>query len=172
MSQSSSVSNAKSASRAVNDRLAADSLVLHPRAIVRGIVVGAGGALVISTIIGVTAVLGMAGEGLSPQTIAQQLRSQWDLRLLLATGELLMAMLAGYTSAITAGRGELRHAAFAGVGTLVLNLLVIAACGSPLPVWLAASGLALTMPCAILGGYLASPVAEMASEQVTSDKHF
>ena len=102
--------------------------------------------------------LGMAGEGLSPKTIAHQLRSQWDLRLMLAAGELLMAMLAGYTSAITAGRRELRHAAFAGVGTLVLNLLVIAACGSPLPVWLAAMGLSLTMPCALLGGYLASPV--------------
>jgi hypothetical protein len=158
MSQSSSVSNVKSAPGNVIDRLPDDSPVLHSWAVFRGIVVGAGGALVVSTIIGVAAVLGMAGEGLSPKTIAHQLRSQWDLRLMLAAGELLMAMLAGYTSAITAGRRELRHAAFAGVGTLVLNLLVIAACGSPLPVWLAAMGLSLTMPCALLGGYLASPV--------------
>jgi hypothetical protein len=157
MSQSSSVSNVKPAPATVLDRVPADSHVLHPRAIFRGTMVGAGGALVISTVIGVAAVLGMAGEGLSPQTIAQQLRSQWDIRLLLALAELLMAMLAGYTAAITAGRGQLRHAALAGVGTLVLNLLVMAACGSPLPIWLAATGLALTMPCAMLGGYLASP---------------
>ena len=125
--------------------------------------VGAGGALVVSTIIGVAAMLGMAGSGLSPQTIAQQLRSQWDLRLLLALAELLMAVMAGYTAAITAGRRQFRHAAFAGAGTLVLNLLVLAACGSPLPFWLAAAGLALTMPCAMLGGYLASPAAERAA---------
>jgi hypothetical protein len=165
MSQSSSVTNAKPAPGTVLDRVPADSRVLHPRAIFRGTMVGAGGALVISTVIGVAAVLGMAGEGLSPQTIAQQLRSQWDIRLLLALAELLMAMLAGYTAAITAGRGQLRHAALAGVGTLVLNLLVIAACGSPLPIWLAATGLALTMPCAMLGGYLASPAAERVAEK-------
>ena len=157
MLESSNASNAHAAERSVVGSSIPDPRVVYPRAIFRGTMVGAGGALVVSTIIGVAAVLGMAGDGLSPQTIAHQLRSQWDLRLLLAAGELLMAMLAGYTAAITAGRGELRHAAFASVGTLVLNLLVIATCGSPLPVWLAATGLSLTMPCAMLGGYLASP---------------
>jgi hypothetical protein len=148
----------KSAPGTAIDCAPVDSPVLNSRAVLRGTAVGAGGALVVSTIIGVTAVLGMAGDGLSPQTISQQLHSQWDLRLLLAAGELLMAMLAGYTAAIMAGRGQFRHAMCAGLGTLVVNLLVIAACGSPLPVWLATTGMALTMPCAMLGGYLASPV--------------
>lgn len=127
------------------------------RAVFRGAIVGAGGGLAFSTLIGVAAVLGMASDGLSPKTIAEQLRSQWDLRIALALAELLMTMLAGYTAAITAGRSCFRHAILAGVATLAMNLTVVAVCGSPLPTWMAASGMALTVPLAMFGGYLASP---------------
>ena len=119
MTQSSSVTNAKPAPGTVLDRVPADSRVLHPRAIFRGTMVGAGGALVISTVIGVAAVLGMAGEGLSPQTIAQQLRSQWDIRLLLALAELLqyLDVLAGRHLIFVGDVRRRGDAAAIGVGT-------------------------------------------------------
>jgi len=130
---------------------------LDLRAVARGIGVGAGGGLILSTFIGVAAVLGMAGQGLSAPTIVGQLRSQWDIRAFLAAAELLTAVLGGYTAGVTAGRIQFRHALIAGVGTLAFNLLVIAVCGTPLPTWLAVASLTLVIPCATLGGYLASP---------------
>jgi hypothetical protein len=145
-----------------------DSDALDLRAVFRGAMVGAGGALIFSTLIGVAAVLGMASDGLSPKTIAHQLRTQWDLRIALGFAELLMAMLGGYTAAITARRSQFRHALAAGAATLAMNLAVVAACGSPLPVWLAAASLALTVPLAAFGGYLASPRPASADNKASA----
>ena len=140
-----------------------ESRAFDLRAVFRGAIVGTGGGLAFSTLIGVAAVLGMASDGLSPKTIAEQLRSQSDLRIALGFAELLMAMLAGYTAAITAGRSRFRNAALAGAGTFGLNSIVIAVCGSPLPAWMAAVGMALTVPLATFGGYLASPRRDQVS---------
>jgi hypothetical protein len=153
----------KPASQSPVGKCLPEARAIDLRAIFRGSMVGAGGGLILSTVIGVAAVLGMASDGLSPKTIAEQLRSQWDLRFALALAELLMATLAGYTAAITAGRSQLRHALLAGAATLVMNLMVVAVCGSPLPLWLAAIGMALTVPLAAFGGYLASPRRTQAS---------
>jgi len=133
------------------------------RAIFRGAMVGAGGALLFSTLIGIAAVLSMASDGLSPRTIALQLRSQWDLKIALALVEFVMALLAGYSAAITAGRSRFRHAVSAGAATVAANLVIITVCGSPLPLWLAAVSISLTMPLAAFGGYLASPRTSRAS---------
>jgi hypothetical protein len=129
----------------------------NSRAVFRGMAVAAGGALVMSTLVGVTAVVSMANDGLSLQTIAEQLRAKWDLQLFTAAGELLMAALGGYAAAISAGRGHFRHALAAGAAALAVDLLIIAICGSPLAPWLAAMSLSLVVPCAAVGGYLASP---------------
>ncbi|HEV2969149.1 MAG TPA: hypothetical protein VGY55_04105 [Pirellulales bacterium] len=140
-----------------------DSRWLVARAVFRGAAVGSGGALVMSTLIGVAAVVGMVDEGLSPQSIAQQMHGQLDIRWFVTVGDLLMAMLAGYAAAVVAGQAYLRHAIAAGGATLGMNLLVIALCGSPLSFWHAAASLALIVPCAALGGYLASPIIERSS---------
>jgi hypothetical protein len=160
MSEPSTIASSEPRPSAVAKPLAVDSRLIVPRAIFRGTAIGAGGALVLSTVIGVAAVIGMVNEGLSPQTIARQMNAQWDIRLFVALAELLTAMLAGYTAAVVAGRTPYRHSLWAGGGTLAINLLVIAVCGNPLPVWLAASSLALVLPCAMLGGYLAAPARE------------
>jgi hypothetical protein len=122
--------------------------------------VAAGGALVMSTLVGVTAVMSMASDGLSLQTIAEQLRSRWDLQVFTAAGEVLMAALGGYTAAMNAGCGYVRHALAAGSAALAVNLLIIAVCGSPLAPWLDVASLSLLVPCAAVGGYLASPRIE------------
>ncbi len=114
----------------------------------------------LSTMIGVTAVLCMASDGLSLKTIAEQLRSRWDLQLFTASSDVLMAVLGGYTAAMTAGGWHRRHALIAGAAALILNSLIIAICGSPLTPWLAAASLSLVMPCALFGGFLASPRIE------------
>jgi hypothetical protein len=130
------------------------------RAVFRGMAVAAGGAMFLSTLIGVTAVMCMAGDGLSLTTIAEQLRLRWDLQLFTAAGEVLMAVLGGYTAATTAGCRQLRHALAAGAAALILNALIIAACGTPLTPWLAAASLSLVLPCAAIGGFLALPRIE------------
>ena len=140
-----------------------ESRAFDLRAVFRGAIVGTGGGLAFSTLIGVAAVLGMASDGLSPKTIAEQLRSQWDLRIALALAELLMAMLAGYTAAITAGRSQLRYALLAGTTTLAMNLIIVAVCGSPLTFWLAAAAMTMTVPLAAFGGCLGSPRRNQAS---------
>ncbi len=142
----------------------ADAGALSAKAIFRGVVIGAGGAMVLSTIIGVTAVLGMAGQGISTSTIVGELRSEWDMRGFLVAAELLTAMLGGYAAAVTARGSELRHALFTGAGTLGVSLLIAAICGSPMPAWVAAVSLTLVVPCATLGGYLAAPRCEPAAK--------
>jgi hypothetical protein len=133
---------------------------LNARAIFRGAAVAAGGAMLLSTMIGVTAVMCMASDGLSLKTIAEQLRSRWDLQLFTAAGEVLMAVLGGYAAATTAGCRHLRHALVAAAMAMMLDALIIAACGTPLTPWLAAASLSLVLPCAAIGGFLASPGTE------------
>ena len=128
--------------------IAVDSRPLDRRAIFRGVAIGAG-VLVMSTMLGIAAVVGMAGERLSPETMIDQLHSRWDLPTLVAASYLLTAALAGYAAAMTAGRGPLRHATCAGAATLGVNLIVIAVCGSLLPLWLLARACASPrrVPC-------------------------
>jgi hypothetical protein len=151
------ISNRKPTLTEVAHQTGGESRSLVARAVFRGAAVGSGGALIMSTLIGVAAVVGMVNDGLSPQSVVGRMHEQYDIRLFVAMGDLLMATLAGYTAANLAGRARLRHALAAGACTLCVNLFVIAACGSPLPLWLAATNLALIVPCAALGGYLASP---------------
>jgi hypothetical protein len=141
---------------------------LNPRAIFRGTAVAAGGAIVMSTMIGVAAVMCMASDGLSLQTIAEQLRSKWDLQLFTFVGEVLMAVLGGYTAAVTADCRRLRHALVAGAAAVVVNVLIVAICGSPLVPWLVAASLSLVLPCAAVGGYLASTRIEPHASTLTT----
>jgi hypothetical protein len=124
--------------------------------------------MVMSTMIGVAAVMCMASDGLSLQTIAEQLRSKWDLQMFTVAGEVLMAVLGGYTAAMTANCRRLWHAVVAGAAAVVVNVLIIAICGSPLVPWLAAASLALVVPCAAVGGYLASPRIEPHASTLTT----
>jgi hypothetical protein len=152
--------NAERAESVRKSRGAVGLRSFNPRAVFRGMAVAAAGALVMSTLVGVTAVVSMANDGLSLETIAEQLRAKWDLQLFTAAGELLMAALGGYTAAISAGRGHIRHALAAGTAALAVDLVIIAICGSPLAPWLAVASLSLVVPCAAVGGYLASPRIE------------
>jgi hypothetical protein len=130
---------------------------LSARAVVQGAAVGAGGALVMTTLVGVAAVVGMNLRGLAPDAILLEFQQGFAIRGFIATAELLTTIAGGYAAARIAARRPNAHALWAAVGTIVLKCLTGLLLGSIWPLGLAAIGLTLVVPCALLGGFLASP---------------
>ena len=134
-----------------------DGRALSASAVVQGAAVGAGGALVMTTLVGVAAVVGMNLQGLSPDAILQEFRQGIAIRGFIVAAELLTAIAAGYVAARIAARRPTAHALWAAAGTIVLKCVTWLLLGNPWPIGLAAVDLILVLPCALLGGYLASP---------------
>jgi len=141
-----------------------DGRALSASAVVQGAAVGAGGALVMTTLVGVAAVVGMNLQGLSPDSVLQEFRQGVAIRGFIAAAELLTAIVGGYVAARIAARRLTAHALWAAVGTIVLKCVTWLLLGSPWPIGLAAIDLMLVLPCALLGGYLASPGCPQAAK--------
>lgn len=129
------------------------------RAVWTGAVVDIAGSLVMSTIVGVAAIMGMLTRGDSPETIAAELPSSFVLAVCVGIGGLLMSIAGGYVAATIAKQAQLRHAIWTGIASAVLNLAMLAIIGDSGPVWLVVLTTAIIVPCAMLGGWLAMPGA-------------
>jgi len=137
---------------------------LSASAVLQGAAVGAGGALVMTTLVGVAAVLGMTCQGLAPGAIIESIQHGMTIRVFVAAAEWLTAIAAGFAAVRIAGRRPTAHAVLAAVGTVALKCLTWLLLGNPWPIGLAAIDLALVLPCALLGGYLAGPTCPRPSK--------
>jgi hypothetical protein len=138
------------------------------RAIFVGALVDVGGSLVVTTIVGVTAVTALLVRGEAPEAIIQTLPGSLALVLFCAIGGALMSVAGGYAAAVIAGRAEMAHALAAGLLAAALNLGVNLLLGDSGPIWLTATGLVLVAPFAIFGGWLAMPTTEQPVEMKSS----
>jgi hypothetical protein len=132
---------------------------LNMRAVWTGAVVDIAGSLVMSTIIGIAAIMGMLTRGDSPETIVAELPGSFILAVCAGAGGLLMSLAGGYVAATIARQSQLRHATWTGIASAVLNLAMLAIIGDSGPAWLVALTTAIIVPCAMLGGWLAMPIA-------------
>ncbi len=122
------------------------------------------GALVMTTLVGVAAVLGMNSRGLAPGAIVELIQHGMAIRGFVAAAEWLTAIAAGYTAARVGACRPTAHAALAAAGTIALKCLTWLLLGNPWPIGLAAIDLAVVLPCALVGGYLASPSCPRTSK--------
>ena len=128
------------------------------RAVGWGVAAIVGGSLAVTTVIGVAAILGMLAAGDSPEDIVAKLPNSLALAIFCAAGGTLMSVMGGYSAAVIAGRSPIRHAIWAGALAVPINLVWAAVLGDSGPVWLTALATVLIVPCAALGGWLATPI--------------
>jgi hypothetical protein len=144
-------------SRVVRVVPASESRALSAAAIWRGGAIGAAGALVMTTVLGIAAVVGMNLGRLSPEAMMHALQHGFAFRGFVGAGELMMAVAAGYAAARAAGRRQMVHAFWAAAATIVLKYVSWVFLGCPWPPLVAAIDLALVIPFSLLGGFLGSP---------------
>jgi hypothetical protein len=144
--------------------IAGDGRPLSASAVLQGAAVGAGGALVMTTLVGIAAVVGMNLQGAAPDAILRSLQHGAAIRGFVAAAEWLTAIAAGYVAARVAARRPIPHALWAAAGTIALKCVTWLLLGNPWPMALAAVDLTLIVPCALLGGYLASPSCPQPTE--------
>jgi hypothetical protein len=127
------------------------------RAICFGSAVIVGGSLVMTTVIGLTAITASLLRGDSAETVATELPQSFALAVFVAIGGLLMSLAGGYTATTIAGLARLRPAWGAGILAVPLSIAVLALLGDSGPTWLSAASVAAILPMAVLGGWLATP---------------
>lgn len=145
-------------------RILLNHSLLSTPAIFQGAAVGAGGALAMTTLVGVAAVVGMSLQGLSPEAMLYSLQHGMEFRGFVAAAEWLTAMAGGYAAVRIARRRPMIHAGWTAGATILLKCITWQLLGCPWPAPKAAIDLALVIPCALVGGYLASPPSPRARE--------
>lgn len=133
------------------------------RAIGVGVAVIVAGSLAMTTCIGVVATFGMLLQGDSGGMIVTALCSSFEVALWCAAGGWLMSLVGGYTSAARAGHAYIAHAILAGTFAIPLSLAVVTLLGDSGPAWLNVLSIAMIVPCAALGGWMASPMKQMSA---------
>jgi hypothetical protein len=141
------------------------SAVSSIRAIAVGVAVIVGGSLMMTTIIGTVAIIGMILRGDTGPTIVSQLTGSFELVLLCAMGGWLMNIFGGYTASMSAGQHWIGNGFWAGTFAAPLSLAVIALLGDTGPLWLTVISMVLIVPCATLGGWLAAPLRDASAIQ-------
>ncbi len=136
---------------------AASKLIDSLRAVGIGAAVVVGGSLVMTTLIGVAAIVGMFVRGDSGPTIVAQISGSFELVLLCAVGGVWMSLVGGYTSAMMVDRSPIQHGLWTGCLATPLSLAVVAVLGDSGPQWLTVLSIVLILPSAGLGGWLAAP---------------
>ncbi len=110
-----------------------------------------------TTVIGIAAVVGMNLQGLSPEAMLHAMQHGIAFRAFVIAGEWLTAFAAGYAAARGSTRRELAHAFAAAAATIVLKYATWVLLGCPWTGLVAGIDLALVVPFALVGGFLASP---------------
>ncbi len=146
------------------------SAISSIRAIAIGVAVIVGGSLVMTTIIGTVAIIGMILRHDTGPTIVSQLTGSFELVLLCAMGGWLMNIIGGYIAGMNAGQHWIGHGFWAGTFAAPLSLAVIALLGDTGPLWLTVTSMVLIVPCATLGGWLASPAQDRTSGSRTAPR--
>jgi hypothetical protein len=127
------------------------------RAVCIGAAVIVGGSLMMTTLVGLTAVTASLVRGDTAEMVVAQLPQSFALALFLVTGGLLASMAGGYTAKAIAREAGIRHAAWAGIMAIPLSIAISVLLGDSGPGWLNAMSIATIVPAALLGGWLATP---------------
>lgn len=93
---------------------------------------------------------------LSQEAVADYMMSREGLLIGFAIGALGTA-LGGFVAAMKAGKFQIKHGAFVGLGSLIVSFIeeVMRQDGSPMPEWFRALSVLSIIPAGALGGYLA-----------------
>ncbi|HEY2883534.1 MAG TPA: hypothetical protein VGJ15_13900 [Pirellulales bacterium] len=132
------------------------------RSVLWGAAVMVGGSLVMATVVGIAAVTGMLFQGASPQTIVATLPSSTALAVFVGIGGLLMNLAGGYVAATIAVGSPLRRAVETAALATIAQLALLPLWGDFDSLWATALSSALAFPLALLGAWLAMPVAQPA----------
>jgi len=123
-------------------------------AIIAGFAVDVIGSLVGGFIISLIFMVVLVGQGIDPSAMEQELTSSVLVLAAFMFVHIFFTMAGAFIAATVAKRSELLHAGvLAGLSialTLVMNFLT----SDPSPVWYKALSILLTVPAALLGGYL------------------
>jgi len=128
------------------------------KAVLMGLAVDIGGTMVGILLIGVVAAVAMNTRGASTKELEWQLTQSSAIQVFYAASGLFMSVMGGYVAARLAAFAHLRHGLLTG---LVSSALSLASLSIPQEnsgsLWLGALVSLAAVPCATLGGYLASP---------------
>lgn len=105
---------------------------------------------------------------LSQEALADYMMSREGMMIGLAIGALGTA-LGGFVAAAKAGKFQIKHGAFVGLGSLIVSFIeeVVRQEGSPMPEWFRALSILSIIPAGAVGGYL----AEIFNAMVGSGGH-
>ena len=127
------------------------------RAIGLGAAVIAGGSLVMTSAIGLSAVTAMLLRGDSVEAVVATLIHSFALVVFSSLGTFVMSLAGGYVAAGAAHYAPLGHAVTAALLAIMVNLTMMPVLGDPGPLWLTMLTTVLVVPFAALGGWLALP---------------
>ena len=125
---------------------------LNIRAIGIGVLVDIGGTIVAALIFAIVYSIILSQQGYSPDEIESMMTTSsfvYFVGLILGLG---CTVLGGFVCGRITKREEVKHSALVGLVGLVLALL---STGGPEPIWYQIIGVILTVPLAVVGGYIA-----------------
>ena len=125
---------------------------LDIKAIGIGVLVDIAGSLITALIFAIVYSIILSQQGHSTTEIESMMTGSSFVYLVSLILGLGCTVLGGFVCARIAKREEVKHSAIMGVGGLVLSLL---STGDPEPVWYLIIGVILTVPMAVVGGYIA-----------------
>ncbi len=117
------------------------------------------GTFIVAGVIGVIAGLMLGASGTTPQQIESELAGATGLQILSLFVGLFFTGLGGYIAARVGNTSEMMHAFATGILALLTGILLTAAMPestSQLPRWYQAASWILTLPSALMGGYVRS----------------
>jgi branched-subunit amino acid ABC-type transport system permease component len=132
---------------------------LNVKAVVIGTAVDILGTLIASLVIGVVWGLAYAaskggGTPPNPEEMAKLFQTSFSFLLASLVLGLVFVMVGGFVAAHLARRAELPNALAMGFLSLILAGVMVVISPDAGPAWYAATGIILTVPAALLGGYL------------------
>ena len=125
---------------------------LNIRAIGIGVLVDIGGSMVAAVIFAIIYSIFLAQQGYSPDEIESMMTTSSLVYFVSLILGLACTVLGGFVCARIAKREEVKHSAIVGAVGVVLALL---STGGPEPIWYLIIGVILTVPLAVVGGYIA-----------------
>lgn len=130
---------------------------LSVKAVAIGLVVDIGGSLGVGFLVGIVTGIYLGVKGVPPDRMAQTLYGSFVFLLVSLIIGLFFTGLGGYIAAKIAKTAELKHAFVLGILVELLGVLFIVLSSNPGSPAFNIVGLILTIPIAVLGGYLAKP---------------
>lgn len=128
---------------------------IRPSAVVVGIIVDIVGSVVVGVILGIVIAIAIIARGPFSQSAFLAIKASVLAETIGLIGTTVSTCIGAYVASRLAGEAELWNAIAVGVAALVVGLVLAVLVPSATPGWKVAAGMILTLPAALLGGWLA-----------------